>query len=371
MSKRDYYEILGLNKNASDTEIKKAYRKIALKFHPDKNPGNKDAENKFKEAAEAYEILSNKEKRSKYDQFGHAGFNNQGFGGGGMSMEDIFSQFGDIFGGDSPFESFFGGRSSGRQRVYKGSDLRIKIAVSLEEVLNGVKKKIKIKKLKKGENVTYKTCPQCNGTGQITKISSTILGRIQQSSSCSPCYGSGKIIDKKSPDADHNGMINENAEIEINIPAGVEDRMQLKLNGQGNEAPFEGVNGDLIVLIEIKEHSFFIREGSNLHHEQFITFSQATLGDKIEIPTLSGKAKITLESGTHSGKILRLKGKGLPDINQYGNGDLLIHINIWTPQKLSKSEKEFFQKSKSSDNFKPTPDQNNKSFFDKVREIFK
>ena len=229
MSKRDYYEILGLNKNASDTEIKKAYRKIALKFHPDKNPGNKDAENKFKEAAEAYEILCNKEKRSKYDQFGHAGFNNQGFGGGGMSMEDIFSQFGDIFGGDSPFESFFGGRSSGRQRVYKGSDLRIKIEISLEEVLNGVKKKIKILKLKKGENVTYKTCPQCNGSGQITKISSTILGRIQQSSSCSPCYGSGKIIDKKSPDADHNGMINENAEIEINIPAGVEDRMQLKL----------------------------------------------------------------------------------------------------------------------------------------------
>ncbi|MAZ01495.1 MAG: molecular chaperone DnaJ [Flavobacteriales bacterium] len=372
MSKRDYYEILGVSKNASESEIKKAYRKIAIQFHPDKNPDNKEAESKFKEAAEAYEILSNKEKRARYDQFGHSGFNNQGFGGGGMSMDDIFSQFGDIFGGgDNPFESFFGGGGSRRQRVYKGSNLRIKIEVTLEDVMNGVTKKIKIKKLTKAENVEYETCSHCNGSGQITKISSTILGRIQQSVTCNYCGGYGKIITKKPKEADSNGMIKNDHQIEIKIPGGVEDGMQLKLNGQGNEAPFQGVNGDLIVLISVKENDIFIRDGSNIHHEKFISFAQAALGDKIEIPTLNGKAKITLEKGTHSGKILRLKGKGLPNINNYGNGDLLIHINLWTPQNLSKSEIVFLEKSKNSENFKPQPDKNSKSFFDKVKEIFR
>ena len=371
--KEDYYEILGVSKSASASEIKKAYRKKAIQYHPDKNPGDKSAESNFKKAAEAYEVLSDPNKKSKYDQFGHSAFDGAGgFGGGGMNMDDIFSQFGDIFGGgDNPFESFFGGGGSRRQRVYKGSNLRIKIEVSLEDVMNGVTKKIKIKKLTKSENVEYETCSQCNGSGQITKISSTILGRIQQSATCNYCGGYGKKITKKPNEADSHGMTKQDSEIEIKIPGGVEDGMQLKLSGQGNEAPFEGVNGDLIVLLSVKEHDIFIREGSNIHYEKFISFAQAALGDKIEIPTLNGKAKITLEKGTHSGKILRLKGKGLPNINNYGNGDLLIHINLWTPQNLSKSEIVFLEKSKNSENFKPQPDKNSKSFFDKVKEIFR
>ena len=372
MSKRDYYDVLGVSKNSSKGEIKKAYRKLAIKFHPDKNPGDKNAEEKFKEAAEAYEVLSNPEKKQRYDQFGHAGMKgNAGGFGGGMNMEDIFSQFGDIFGGGGGgFESFFGGGGRGGRRRVKGSNLRIRIKLNLKEVANGVDKKIKVQKLVQAEGVTFKTCPHCGGSGQITRVSNTILGQMQTQSTCPHCSGTGKIIDHKPAGSDENGMIKKEEIVSINIPSGVEDGMQLKVSGKGNAAPFDGIAGDLLVLIEVEEHELLKREGKNIHFDCYINMSEAVLGSTIEIPTIKGKAKIKIETGTQSGKILRLRGKGLPSINDYGNGDLLVHINVWTPQNITKEEKIFFEKSKNSESFSPNPSQKDKSFFDKVKEMF-
>ena len=372
MSKRDYYDVLGVSKNASEGEIKKAYRKLAIKFHPDKNPGDKNAEEKFKEAAEAYEVLSNPEKKQRYDQFGHAGMKgNAGGFGGGMNMEDIFSQFGDIFGGGGGgFESFFGGGGRGGRRRVKGSNLRIRIKLNLKEVANGVDKKIKVQKLVQADGVTFKTCPNCGGSGQITRVSNTILGQMQTQSTCPHCSGTGKIIDNKPAGSDENGMIKKEEIVSINIPSGVEDGMQLKVSGKGNAAPFDGIAGDLLVLIEVEEHELLKREGKNIHYDCYINMAEAVLGSTIEIPTIKGKAKIKIETGTQSGKILRLRGKGLPSVNDYGNGDLLVHINVWTPQNITKEEKIFFEKSKNSESFSPNPSQKDKSFFDKVREMF-
>ena len=368
MSKKDYYEVLGVSKGANSKEIKKAYRKLAIKYHPDKNPNDKVAEEKFKEAAEAYDVLSNPEKKQRYDQFGHAGMSGSAGGfGGSMNMDDIFSQFGDIFGGG--FGGFGGGRSSGR-RVIKGSNLRIRISLNLKEISDGVKKKIKVNRLVNADDVTFKTCSQCGGSGQITKVTNTILGQMQTASTCHHCNATGKIINNKPREADSNGQIKKPETVEINIPAGVEDGMQLKVSGKGNCAPFEGVNGDLIVLISIEEHDKLIRDGQNLHFDHYISFSDAVLGGDAEIPTINGKVKVKLSAGLQSGKILRLKGKGLPSVNNYGNGDLLIHINVWTPQTLSKEEKKFFEKSKNSDSFTPNPSNKDKSFFDKVKEMF-
>ena len=369
MSKRDYYETLGVSKNADSKDIKKAYRKLAVKYHPDKNPDNKAAEEKFKEAAEAYDVLSSNEKKQKYDQFGHAGMGSAsggGFGGGGMNMDDIFSQFGDIFGGGG----FGGGRSSRGRRVVKGSDLRIRLSLNLKEVAEGVDKKIKVSRLINGEGVTYNTCHTCHGSGQITRISNTILGQMQTASPCPNCNGNGKSIDKRPHGTDTNGMLKETETVEITIPPGVENDMQLKVSGKGNAAPFEGVNGDLLVLIQVEEHKQLIRDGQNLHFDHYISFADAALGTTTEIPTVSGKVKIKIEEGMQSGKILRLKGKGLPSVNSYGVGDLLIHINVWTPQNLSKEEKGFFEASKKSDNFTPNPTHKDKSFFDRVKEMF-
>ena len=369
MSKRDYYETLGVSKSADAKEVKKAYRKLAVKYHPDKNPDNKAAEEKFKEAAEAYDVLSSAEKKQKYDQFGHAGMGGAaggGFGGGGMNMDDIFSQFGDVFGGGG-FGG--GGRSRGR-RVVKGSDLRIRLSLNLKEVAEGVDKKIKVSRLVNAEGVTYTTCNTCHGSGQITRISNTILGQMQTASPCPHCNGNGKSIDKRPQDTDANGMLKETETVKITIPAGVEDDMQLKVSGKGNAAPFEGINGDLIVLIQVEEHKQLIRDGQNLHFDHYISFADAALGTNTEIPTVSGKGKIKLEEGVQSGKILRLKGKGLPSVNSYGVGDLLIHINVWTPQNLSKEEKLFFEASKKSDAFTPNPTHKDKSFFDRVKEMF-
>jgi len=369
MSKRDYYETLGISKSADAKEIKKAYRKLAIKYHPDKNPGNKTAEGKFKEAAEAYDVLSSAEKKQKYDQFGHAGMGRAaggGFGAGGMNMDDIFSQFGDIFGGGG-FGG--GGRSRGR-RVVKGSDLRIRLSLNLKEVVEGVDKKIKVSRMVNADGVTYTTCNTCHGSGQITRISNTILGQMQTASPCPHCNGNGKSIDKRPQEADANGMLKETETIKITIPAGVEDGMRLTVSGKGNAAPFEGINGDLIVLIAIEEHDKLIRDGQNLHYDHYISFSDATLGASCEIPTVTGKVKIKLEKGIQSGKILRLKGKGLPSVNSYGTGDLLIHINVWTPQNLSKEEKKFFEESKKSESFTPNPTYKDKSFFDRVKEMF-
>ena len=369
MSKRDYYEILGVSKSADDKEVKKAYRKLAVKYHPDKNPDNKAAEEKFKEAAEAYDVLSSAEKKQKYDQFGHAGMGGAaggGFGGGGMNMDDIFSQFGDVFGGGG-----FGGGGRGRgRRVVKGSDLRIRLSLNLKEVAEGVDKKIKVSRLVNAEGVTYTTCNTCHGSGQITRISNTILGQMQTASPCPHCNGNGKSIDKRPQGTDANGMLKDTETVKITIPAGVEDEMQLKVSGKGNAAPFEGINGDLIVLIQVEEHEQLIRDGQNLHFDHYISFADAALGTNTEIPTVSGKVKIKLEEGVQSGKILRLKGKGLPSVNSYGVGDLLIHINVWTPQNLSKEEKLFFEASKKSKSFTPNPTHKDKSFFDRVKEMF-
>ena len=365
MSKRDYYEILGISKSANSKEIKKAYRKIAIKYHPDKNPDDKSAEEKFKEAAEAYDVLSNPEKKQRYDQFGHAGMGSASGGFGGMNMDDIFSQFGDIFGGG--FGGFGGERG---KRVIKGTNLRIRLSLNLQEVAEGIEKKIKVHRLVNAEGVTYTNCSTCNGAGQVTKISNTILGRMQTQSTCPQCSGHGKSVNNRPSGSDVNGMKKEIETVKITIPAGVEDGMQLKVSNKGNAAPFEGINGDLIVLISIEEHDDLIREGKNLHFDHYISFSDAVLGTSAEIPTVTGKVKITLEEGMQSGKILRLKGKGLPSINSYGSGDLLVHINVWTPQTLSKEEKKFFEKSKKSTNFTPDPTTDEKSFFSKVKEMF-
>lgn len=365
--KRDYYEVLGISKNASEAEIKKAYRKLALQYHPDKNPDDAKAEEKFKEAAEAYEILSDANKKARYDQFGHAGMNGGGgFGGGGMNMDDIFSQFGDVFGG-----GFGGGRGrSGGQRTIKGSNLRVKMKLTLEEIAEGVKKKIKVNKLVNAEGVTSKTCTTCNGQGRVTRMAQTFLGNMQTQTTCPTCQGAGKMIDYKPADADANGLKRQEEVIEIDIPAGVEEGMQLSVTGKGNAGPFNGIPGDLIVVIEEIQHETLRREGDNIHFDAYINFADAVLGESIEIPTISGKAKIKVEPGTQSGKMLRLKGKGLPQLQGYGTGDLFVHINIWTPTKISKEEKELLEKLQKSENFQPKLDGSEKGFFQKVKDMF-
>lgn len=367
--KRDYYEILGVARNASEAEIKKAYRKMALKYHPDKNPGDKSAEDKFKEAAEAYEVLSDADKKSRYDQFGHAGLGgNAGFGGGGMNMDDIFSQFGDIFGGAFGGGSFGGSR--GGSRVVRGTNLRVKMKLTLEEIAEGVHKKIKVNKLVNAKDVTYKSCPTCNGSGRITRVSQTFLGAMQTQTTCNACHGAGKSIDKKPADADSNGLIRKEEVIELDIPAGVMDGMQLSVTGKGNAGPFDGIPGDLIVVIEEIPDEDLRRDGDNLHYEAYVNFVDAVLGQSIEIPTVSGKAKIKVEPGTQSGKILRLKGKGLPVLQGYGKGDLFVHINVWTPKKVTKEEKEILEKLRDNENFQPNPDHNDKGFFQRMKDMF-
>ena len=374
--KEDFYKILGVSKDASTPEIKKAYRKKAIEFHPDKNPGNTEAEENFKKAAEAYEVLSDADKKAKYDRFGHQAFEGGGgggfgggFDGGGMNMEDIFSQFGDIFGGGGGggFGGGFGGRGSAR---VKGSNLRIRVKLTLEDIANGVEKKIKVKRKKVAQGTTYKTCSTCNGQGQVTRIQNTILGRMQTSAPCNVCGGSGQTIDKKPANADAHGMLLTEETVSVKIPAGVVDGMQLKVTGKGNEAPGNGVSGDLIVAIEEKPHESLQREGDNLHYDLYISFSDAALGTSKEIDTVNGKVRIKVESGVQSGKILRLRNKGIPSLNSYSTGDLLVHVNVWTPKTLNKEQKEFFEKMTEDDNFEPKPEKEDKSFFEKVKDMF-
>jgi len=365
--KRDYYEVLGVSKSADENEIKKAYRKLALKYHPDKNPDDASAEEKFKEAAEAYEVLSNSEKRAQYDRFGHAGMGQGGFGGG-MNMDDIFSQFGDIFGNAFGGGSFGGSR--GGSRAARGTNLRVKIKLTLEEVAEGVKKKIKVNKLVNAQGVTFKNCQTCNGTGRITRVQQTFIGAMQTQTTCHTCQGAGKMIDSKPADADAQGLKRQEEVIEIDIPAGVEEGMQLSMTGKGNAGPFNGIPGDLIILVEEAEHPELKRDGENLHYEAFVNFVDAVLGESIEVPTVSGKVKIKVDPGTQSGKVLRLKGKGLPHVQRYGQGDLFVHINIWTPQKVSKEERDILEKLRESENFKPNPDKKDRNFFGRMKDMF-
>lgn len=369
MSKRDFYEILGVSKSASQEEIKKAYRKVAIKYHPDKNPGDAEAEEKFKEAAEAYEVLSSPEKRQRYDQFGHDGMRGGGFGGGhGMSMDDIFSQFGDIFGG-SAFESFFGG-GGGRRRQRKGSNLRIKLKLSLEEIAHGVEKKIKVNRLVRAEGVTFKSCSTCGGTGQVRRAVNTMLGQMVSTSTCPACNGAGQTIDHRPPGVDSSGLVPKEEVINIKIPAGVAEGMQLSMHGKGNEAPGGGIPGDLLILIEEEESELLQRDGNNLVFDLYLNFVDAALGTQVEVPTIDGKVRIKIDAGTQSGKILRLKGKGIGDVNGYGRGDQLIHVNLWTPKSLSNEEKEKLESLRESPNFQPKPGRGEKGFFEKMKEFF-
>ncbi len=382
MAKRDYYDVLGVSKDATAAELKKAYRKLALKYHPDKNPDNKEAEEKFKEAAEAYEVLNNPEKKSRYDQFGHQGMSGAGgFGGQGMSMDDIFSHFGDIFGGTfgGGFSSGFGGQTRGRRSVNKGSNLRVKVRLSLKEVAHGVEKKIKLNKYvgcdschgtgaEKGSSKS--TCPTCHGRGQVSQVTNTFLGQMQTSSTCPQCGGEGEIITHKCNTCHGNGIVKGQEVVTFKVPAGVAEGMQLAISGKGNAAARGGIPGDLLVVIEEEKHPELQRDGNDLLYDLYINFSDAALGSNTEVPTIDGKAKIRIIPGTQGGKVLRLKGKGLPDVNGYGNGDILVNVNIWTPRNLSSEEKSILEKLKTSPNFKPNPTSKDKSYFDRMRDFF-
>lgn len=382
--KRDYYEILGVSKNATADELKKAYRKVAMQYHPDRNPGDKSAEEKFKEAAEAYEVLSDPDKKAKYDRFGHQAFapGTGGFHGGSANMEDIFSQFGDIF-GDDIFGSFFGGgngrRGGGRAHGTRGSNLRVKLKLTFEEAAKGVTKTIKVKKYVPcntchgsgaKDKSSIQTCHTCGGSGQVRKVTNTFLGQMQTVTTCPACNGEGTTITSKCGTCKGEGRVYGEEQVTVNIPAGVQEGMQLSLSGKGNAGERGGAPGDLIILIEEEAHKELQRDGLNVAYELHISFPEAVFGTQVEVPTIDGRAKIKIPPGTQSGKIFRLKGKGFPDVNGYARGDQLINVNIWTPQNLTEDEKEMLERLNNSPNFKPQPGKSEKSFFDRVKEVF-
>ena len=385
MAKRDYYEVLGVSKDASAEEIKKAYRKKAIQYHPDKNPGDKEAEEKFKEAAEAYEVLRDPNKKQRYDQFGHAGMGGAAGGGGfgGFSdIEDIFSAFGDIFGGHfGGFGGFGNSRSygGGGRRVARGSDLRVKVRLTLSEVANGVEKKIKVKKYVECQHCNgtgakdasaYSTCSTCRGSGRVTRVANTLLGQMQTTSACPTCQGEGKIITDKCTHCAGEGVTRDEEIIPIKIPAGVGEGMQLNVTGKGNAARRGGISGDLLVVITEEDHPELMRDGNNLIYNLFLSFPEITLGTTAEIPTVESKVKVKIEAGTQPEKILRLRGKGLPDVNGYGRGDLLVRIHVWIPKKLSPEEKKMLEKLLDSPGFQGGPSSSEKTFFEKMKDMF-
>ena len=388
MSKRDFYEILGVSKSSSADEIKKAYRKVAMQFHPDRNPGDKAAEEKFKEAAEAYEILSDADKKAKYDRFGHQAFGpgtgGGGYSGGGMDMNDIFSQFGDVF-GDDMFGGFFGGgqsrsRGGAKARGQRGSNLRIKLKLNYEEIAGGVNKQVKVKKHVlcttcggngAKDSSSVQTCGTCKGSGQVRKVTNTFLGQMQTVNTCPTCNGEGSTVTAKCTPCKGEGRVYGEETISIDIPAGVQDGMQLSMSGKGNAGERGGASGDLIIMIEEEQHESLHRDGLNVSFDLYITIPDAIFGTSVEVPTIDGRAKIKIPAGTQSGKIFRLKGKGFPEVQGYAKGDQLIHVNIWTPQEVSEEEKIALNKMQESENFKPKPVKGDKSFYDKVKEAFK
>ncbi len=383
MAKKDFYEILGVSRNADADTLKKAYRKLALQYHPDRNPDNKQAEEKFKEAAEAYEVLSDEQKRSVYDRYGHEGLG-QSSGGqsGGMSYEDIMSHFGDIFGNDSPFSDFFGGGSRGGQRTrgQKGSNLRVKVPLTLEEIATGVTKKIKVKKQVVCESCngsgardssSIATCSTCRGAGSIRQVRNTFMGQMQTQSVCPTCQGSGQTITANCTKCKGEGFTYGEETIDLEIPAGVEEGMQLSLRGRGNAGRRGGPPGDLLVTIEEKPHEILHRDGMNIIYEAHINFADAALGVSLDVPTLEGKVKVKIPPGTQSGKIFRLKDKGLPYVQRRERGDQLIHVNVWTPKQLNNEERQILERMKELPNFQPHPGKAERSLFDKMREMFK
>ena len=385
MAKRDYYEVLGVDKSASADEIKKAYRKLAIKYHPDKNPGNKEAEEKFKEAAEAYSVLSDADKKAKYDQFGHAGVDGAGpdFSGGFGNLNDILNDlFGGAFGGGfgggfGGFGGFGGGQR--RERVYRGRDIRVRVKLTLEEIAKGVEKEISIEKNvpcpdcggRGARNSSdIKTCPACNGTGQVQRVVNSFLGQTVTYSTCQQCGGEGKIISNPCHTCNGTGLVRQRETIKVKIPAGVEAGMQMTVQGEGHAAKNNGINGDLLVVIEEQEHPDFRREGSNLLYTKVISVVDAMLGCEVDIPCLDGKQKIKVEPGTQSGTVTRLRGKGLPSVNSYGTGDLYVKIAVWIPKKLTKEEKALFESMRHNESFKPNPTKEDKSFFEKLKDLF-
>ncbi|MEG1607419.1 MAG: molecular chaperone DnaJ [Mucinivorans sp.] len=383
MAKRDYYEVLGVTKGASEEEIKKAYRKAAIQFHPDKNPGNKEAEEKFKEAAEAYDVLSNPDKKARYDQFGHSanaqsaaggGYGGGGYDfGGGFSMNDIFERFGNIFGGGFGGDEYYG------QGGNRGTDIRIKVRLTLSEVVNGVTKKLKIKKLIACEKCSgtgakdsnsYKTCTQCNGSGRVTRVVNTMFGRTQTASVCPSCEGSGRVITDPCPSCKGSGVIQGEELVEIRIPAGVGQGMQLSVAGKGNAAKNGGVNGDLLVVIEEEQNHELERAGNDLIYNLNLNLADAILGCSIEIPTVDGRAKIKIDAGTEAGRVLRLRGKGIPDVNGRGSGDLLVVVDVYMPRTVNSSEKEMLEKLRGADNFKPAKARSKMNIFERMRSYF-
>lgn len=381
MGKRDYYEVLEVSRSATREEIKKAYRKQALKFHPDKNPGDKKSEEKFKEAAEAYEVLSNDEKRARYDRFGHDGVKGMGNGfGGGMTIEDIFSSFGDIFGDAfGGFAGFGGSRRSSGRRVNKGSNLRVKVKLNLQEIASGTEKKIKVNKYNTctacdgtgaADSSSMTDCQTCHGTGHVTRITNTMLGQMQTTSICPACGGEGRTITKKCPECYGEGIVQKEDIIKINIPAGVGKGMQMTVSGKGNAARRGGINGDLLVVIDEEENPDLIREGNDLIYNLFISIPDAILGTQAEIPTIENNVKIKIDPGTQPGKILRLRGKGLPEVNGYGHGDLLVNVNVWIPKDITREETKIIEKFREADSFTPKPDKNDKGFFERMRGYF-
>lgn len=380
MAKRDYYEVLGIAKDADEKTIKKAYRQTALQYHPDRNQGDKAAEEKFKEAAEAYEVLSDPQKKARYDRYGHAGIENNGGYAGGMSVDDIMEQFSDLFGG-SPFDTFFGGGSRGSQhrRGTKGSNLRIKVTLTLQEIAKGTSKKIKVKKQTScnqcngtgaKDSNSLNTCNTCGGSGYVRQVRSTFLGQMQTTTVCPTCGGQGQVVIAKCNNCRGEGRVYEEQTIEIEIPAGVEEGMQLSMRGKGNAGANGGPAGDLLINIVEKPHKYLKRDGANVIYDLHLNFADAALGTQVEVPTISGSVKIKIPAGTQSGKIFRLKEKGVPVVQSYQKGDQLIYVNIWTPKKLSSDEKSMLEKLKGSENFNPLPGRSGKGFFEKMKDYF-